>query len=99
LNITLSENAGFCPGVKRADKAVGFAVYPALLELLQKPRIQPQSDVLYYEENTPLDKITEALAALRGEGKQVSAQPGPAPAGAVGYELIGNEVRVIENDA
>jgi len=85
--------------MKRADKAVGFAVYPALLELLQKPRIQPQSDVLYYEENTPLDKITEALAALRGEGKQVSAQPGPAPAGAVGYELIGNEVRVIENDA
>ena len=85
--------------MKRTDKAIGFAIYPALLELLQQPQTQQQNEVLYYEEDAPLETIVEALASLKGKRKQVSAQPGPAPAGATGYQLIGNEVRVIENDA
>lgn len=85
--------------MKRTDKAIGFAIYPALLELLQQPQTQQQNEILYYEEDAPLETIVEALASLKGKSKQVSAQPGPAPAGATGYQLIGSEVRVIENNA
>lgn len=85
--------------MKRTDKAIGFALYPALLELLQQPRAKQQNECLYYEETASLEKVMQALDTLKQQGKQVSAQPGPIPAGATGYKLVGNEVKVIENDA
>lgn len=85
--------------MKRTDKAIGFAVYPALLELLQQPWVQQDSAVLYYDVNAPLESVMEAVAALKRQGKKISAQPGPVPVGAFGYQLVGNEVKVIENNA
>lgn len=85
--------------MKRKDKAIGFAVYPSLLGLLEKSVLEQCDEVLYYSESTPISVIMDALESFKKKGTQISAQPGPAPVGAKGYQLIENEVRNIENNA
>ena len=81
--------------MNRKDHAIGFAIYPALLERLLQPRETERISVLYYEPNAPIEEVLRAVEALRQGGVYVSAQPGAAPDGAVGYKLVGNEVKGI----
>ena len=79
----------------RKDRSIGFAIYPALLERLLKPQQPEYAAVLYYEETAPIMTVQTAVESLQERGIAVSAQPGPVPCGAVGYQLVGNEVKAI----
>ena len=79
----------------RKDHSIGFAIYPALLERLLKPQKPECAAVLYYDEAAPIRTVQESVEKLQQKGVSVSAQPGPIPTGAVGYQLIGNEVKDI----
>ncbi len=88
--------------MKRNGKAIGFALYPDLLDrLTAEPQPKGVDAVLLYDENTELAALTAAMEKLTGQAMTVSAQPrvaGRTYSGKV-YEIVGNEVKCIENDA
>lgn len=80
----------------RRGKAIGFAVYPDLLERLQSGQPEETCDaVLLYEKDCDLTVLTGAVEELTGRGMSVKVLPvGSQIAGNVAvYRLIGNEVR------
>ena len=80
----------------RRGKAIGFAVYPDLLERLEMKRPEETVDaVLLYEQDSDLTLLTEAVEELTGRGMSVKVLPaGSQTADSVAvYRLIGNEVR------
>lgn len=85
----------------RTGGAIGFALYPDLLEQFYRP-LQPmqQVSVLYYGPDASVSAVAAAVESLKKQGLQVSAQPGEAPRTcARGYQLVNNEVKIIENNA
>ena len=79
--------------MKRKDHSVGFAIYPALLERLFQPQKAEETIVLYYNPEESILTVLQTMDAMRSDGKNVCAQPGPVPVGAKGYILVGNEVK------
>ena len=60
----------------RKAKAIGFALYPDLLERMAVNSEENTCDcILLYDENAPLDKIVEAVEALTKTGVSVMAKP------------------------
>jgi len=95
------EYDGLMERMHRKEKAIGFALYPDLLERLEPSKATPKPDcTLLYPQNAPLDVVTEAVATLTAKQLHVSAQPmiGKIPGGVV-YVLEGNEVKLLENNA
>jgi len=92
---------GLMARMHRKEKAIGFAVYPDLLERLEpaKAALKPDA-VLLYPENALLASVAAGVAALSAKHTGVSAQPmtQKLPDGNV-YVLEGNEVKPLENHA
>jgi len=88
---------GLMERMHHREKAIGFALYPDLLERLEPAKAVPPMDaVLIYPANADLAAVTAAVANLQAQGLRVSAQPdtGTWPADCAKlYTLEGNEVR------
>lgn len=95
------EYDGLMERMHRKEKAIGFALYPDLLERLEPVKATPKPDcTLLYPQNAPLNAVAEAVAALTADHLRVSAQPmtGKKPSGMV-FVLEGKEVKPLENNA
>lgn len=93
---------GLMTRMKRTDKAIGFALYPDLLERLSAPEQTDDVDaVLFYDEAADLSAVAAAVEAFTRQGSTVIAQPGTQCSLRAGkrYKLEGNEVKPVENDA
>ena len=92
---------GLMEKMGRTGKAIGFALYPDLLERMQTCCQQEADAVLYYEACAPIEDVAAAVSQLKEQGMTVCAQP--AGTGTLRctqrYFLKGNEVRLLENDA
>lgn len=90
---------GLMERMHRREKAIGFALYPDLLERLEPAKtVQPMDAVLIYPASADLAAVAAAVAGLQEQGLQVSAQPdtGAWPDDCTKlYTLEGNEVRSI----
>ena len=90
------EYDGLMARMHRQEKAIGFALYPDLLERLEEPVKQPVPDVvLLYPADAGAAAVTAAACQLRSEGRTVCVLPDTGkdcPGGAV-YVLEGNEVK------
>lgn len=86
----------------RTGKAIGFALYPDLLDRLNAPAKAKGVDaVLVYDEASDLSALAAAVESFVQKGLRVSAQPvgdGGIP-GEKCYRLVGNEVKCVEDDA
>ena len=88
--------------MKRRDKAVGFALYPDLLERLYPAGESADVDaVLLYDETTDISRVAAAVQTLAKQGICVSAQPGVPEKLHYRklYQLVGNEVKCVEDNA
>lgn len=87
--------------MKRADRAIGFAVYTDLLERLEQPTDDYDVDiVLLYDASTPLADITAAAQALRCQGSVTVMQTLPPDIRCKKVmKLSENEVILLENNA
>ena len=86
--------------MKRTDQAIGFALYPDLLERLFQPQRDSVDAVLCYDGGADISAVAEAMAAFEKQGIRALAQPGNHNiAGCKCYRLVGNEVKVIEDNA
>ena len=88
--------------MKRADRAIGFAVYMDLLERLEQPSAEFDVDaVLLYDASAPLSAIRRQAQALTDKGCSVMVQQ-TKPEN-IRYKqllkLCGNEVQILENNA
>ncbi len=84
--------------MKRSGGAIGFAIYPELLERLFPASTAEEVDaVLVYPQDASLDALARAVAQLNGQGLRVCAQPEGScySTNAVCYVLEGNEVKEI----
>ena len=93
---------GLMEKMKRRGKAIGFALYPDLLERLFVPNGTKAVDaVLLYPANTDISAVAGAMEKLTGQGLKVSAQPGDVCSIRCDriYRLEGNEVKCIETNA
>lgn len=93
---------GLMKKMNRSGKAIGFALYPNLLDRLMTEEQTTDVDaVLYYREDAELTAVAAAVAALAKQGLRASAQPGNACSlrAVKCYQLEGNEVKPIETDA
>jgi ATP phosphoribosyltransferase regulatory subunit len=82
--------------MKRRGKAIGFALYPDLLERLVESDDSEQTDaVLLYDPDADAASVAQAISALIHDGLRVSAQPIASYSGSAKkiYRLEGNEVR------
>ncbi len=80
----------------RPDKAIGFAIYPELLERLEAAPTQNATDaVLLYPVGADLTALCKAAEELNGRGMTVKVLPegSPLPACKAFYKLEGNEVK------
>lgn len=88
--------------MNRKGKAIGFALYPDLLDrLLAETQVKGVDAILVYDADADLKALAAAMDYLTKQNLTVSAQPrtdGKVYPGKV-YELVGNEVKCIENDA
>ena len=82
--------------MNRRGKAIGFAVYPDLLERLETaPPAETVDALLYYAPDCSLTVLAAAVEEMTGRGMTVKALPAgsqPVDCKAV-YRLEGNEVR------
>ena len=96
------EYDGLMSRMKRRDKAIGFALYPDLLERLCMPE-QTGDDgaVLLYEVGTDPVVVATAVKDFVRQGIIISAQPETMCARYSGkvYKLEGSEVKSLEIDA
>ena len=91
---------GLMEKMKRTSNAIGFALYPDLLERLFPMQSNTVDAVLYYDRNAEISVVADAVAALKKRGISVQAQPGTGKiADSKCYRLVGNEVKAIENHA
>lgn len=93
---------GLMAKMHRKGKAIGFALYPDLLERLEIPRENREPDVvLLYEENADLIALASAVAAFSEKGLAVKAQPAgtKVPLDCKAYKLEGNEVKTVYENA
>ena len=93
---------GMMAKMKRSGKAIGFALYPDLLERLTVPtRTYDVDAVLVYDETAELTAVAAAVESLTQKGMRVSAQPGSRGdiRAARCYRLEGNEVKCVETNA
>ena len=65
--------------MKRSGKAIGFAIYPDLLERMLLQQEEVADAVIYYGTETPIYAIAAAVAKLTNEGLRVLAQPEDSP--------------------
>ena len=82
--------------MNRKAKAIGFAIYPDLLERLAKPEEKATTDaVLVYEQGSDLTALAAAVEELTARGQTVKVLPAgtPVPEGVTVYRLEGNEVK------
>lgn len=80
----------------RPDKAIGFAIYPELLERLeQAPQKAVMDAVLLYTPGADLATLAPAVEALAAQGRRVKVLPdgSPLPECQSVYKLEGNEVK------
>lgn len=71
------EYDGLMAKMKRTGKAIGFALYPDLLDRLKVSKNTADVDVvLLYDENTDLSAMATAMDDFVKSGLRVSAQPG-----------------------
>ena len=61
--------------MKRTEKAIGFAIYPDLLERMATRSVEKVDTILFYDEDEDLSVIADAVASLAKQGVCVSAQP------------------------
>ena len=90
------EYDGLMERMHRKEKAIGFALYPDLLERLEEPTQQPEPEaVLLYDPDASASAVTAAAQKLRAEGTNVCVLPdtGKQPNAAKCYVLKGNEVK------
>lgn len=95
------EYDGLMERMHRKEKAIGFAIYPDLLERLEPVMRKPKTNaVLLYPQDAGLETVTKAVETLKKKCLGVSAQPmtEKIPGGDV-YVLEGNEVKPFENNA
>ena len=95
------EYDGLMARMHRREKAIGFALYPDLLERLEPSEATPKPDcILLYPQDAQLTVVADAVSALSAKYLGVSAQPmgEKIPAGVV-YVLEGNEVKPLETNA
>lgn len=93
---------GMMQKMRRKNKAIGFALYPDLLERLLPAEAATSADaVLLYSADTALSQIEKAVTELTGKGMCVNTQPagGEIPRGCKVFQLDGNEVKCVENNA
>lgn len=86
----------------RNDQAIGFALYPNLLERLAVPQDNSGADgILLYDEDAPLCAIAAAVDALVKQGIAVKALPSGSDTGdsVKVYRLRGNTVKEVGKDA
>lgn len=88
--------------MKRADRAIGFAVYTDLLERLEQPADEYDVDaVLLYEPHASLTEIRRQVQALNEQGISVLVQqskPEDIRCKQL-LKLCGSEVQILENNA
>ena len=85
----------------RNGSAIGFAVYPELLQQLNSPLGDDTDILLLYGEGDEVSAVLSAAEALRSEGKRVavaSAADGKKKYGKI-YKLVNGEVKAVENNA
>ena len=93
---------GLMEKMKRRGKAIGFALYPDLLERLSVSQQAADVDaVLLYDDGADLSILAVAVETLTKQGITVSAQPGTDCKLRCNklYKLEGNEVKCVETDA
>lgn len=93
---------GMMAKMRRKDKAIGFALYPDLLERLFPAEAGRSADaVLLYSADAELSQIEKAVTELISRGMSVNTQPADAeiPCNCKLYQLDGNGVKCIENNA
>ena len=84
--------------MKRSGSAIGFALYPDLLErLIDSENTDRVDAVLLYDEKADLLSLAKAVASFANKGIKVSAQPeGDCLISADKvYRLVGNEVQCV----
>lgn len=90
------EYDGLMERMHRKEKAIGFALYPDLLERLEEPAQQPEADaVLLYDPDLSASAVTAAAQKLRTKGANLCVLPntGKRPNAGQCYVLEGNEVK------
>lgn len=93
---------GLMTKMGRKGGAIGFALYPDLLERLGGSREKAEADaVLLYERDADLTALAAAMEAFVKQGLCVNAQPAGSCTGSCGkvYKLEGNEVKTVYADA
>ena len=87
---------GLMTKMRRKGKAIGFAIYPDMLDRLEENRPEESVDAaLIYSEDSELNALSAAVEQLIAGGMTVKVLPeGADTAGCkVIYRLEGNEVR------
>jgi ATP phosphoribosyltransferase regulatory subunit len=83
--------------MKHRGKAVGFALYPDLLERLFGQQPVDVDVALYYDESSDIAMVASTIEGLASEGIRVIAQPGkPANNSGKFYRVVDNEVQLVE---
>lgn len=86
--------------MKRNGKAIGFAIYPDLLERMLLQQEETADAVVYYGDMTPIGAIATAVAKLANQGLRVLAQPENAPVKCkYSFRIENGEVIPFENNA
>jgi len=97
------EYDGLMERMNRKEKAIGFALYPDLLERLMPPsKEEAPKALLLYSTDSPLEAVAQAVQKLAQQEIAVNAQPDTGNVSAAGcrvYRLEGKEVRYLGNDA
>lgn len=82
----------------RSGQAIGFALYPDLLERLTQSEVSCETDaILLYEDTAELSIVATSVARLLDQGITVTAQPfsNQKTYAKKVYQLVGNEVKCI----
>ena len=88
---------GLMRKMNRSEKAIGFAIYPDLLERMAVRDTEAVNKVLYYDENEDVSVIAEAVERFTKNGIRVFAQPYQEGACGNGYyRLIDKKVVLVE---
>lgn len=87
---------GLMAKMKRSGKAIGFALYPDLLERIVWQPEETVDAVLYYDDTADIFAISAAVETLSQNGKRVLAQPyREGGHRGICYRLVGNEVKLM----
>lgn len=100
--LTGGQYDGLMAKMGRKAKAVGFALYPELLERLQQPEAQPDVDaVLLYAAADAPAAVSRGIQELTGKGLRVMAvtQLPEKLTYTQLYRLVNSEVSAVETDA